>query len=88
MTVVQTRRDRRVAKRRREIMTTAKEMFLNLPYAQVNIEDIAEATDISKATVYKYFRSKLDIYSAIILDDAQSWSTRSMSSSCRPAVRR
>lgn len=67
----QTRRDRRAAKRRNEIMAIAKAMFLTRPYAQVGIEEVAEAADLSKATVYKYFRSKLEIYSAIILADAQ-----------------
>jgi len=52
-------------------MAIAKEMFLSRPYTQVVIDEIALAADMSKATLYKYFRSKLDIYSAIILEDAQ-----------------
>lgn len=71
MPLASARRLRRATKRRNEIMATAKEMFLSRPYAQVNMEDVAEAADVSKATLYKYFDSKLDIYSAIIIADAQ-----------------
>ncbi|MCC6209883.1 MAG: TetR/AcrR family transcriptional regulator [Burkholderiales bacterium] len=65
------RRARRAAKRRQEIMAIGKGMFLSRPYLQVSMEAIAEAADLSKATVYKYFSSKVEIYSAIILADAQ-----------------
>lgn len=65
------RRDRRAAQRRQEIMAIGKGMFLSQPYAQVSMEAIAEAADLSKATLYKYFGSKLEVYSAIILSDAQ-----------------
>lgn len=65
------KRKRRAARRRLEIMTIGKDMFLTRPYAQVSMESIAEAADLSKATLYKYFSSKVEIYSAIILADAQ-----------------
>jgi TetR/AcrR family transcriptional regulator len=70
------RRNRRAARRRQEIMTIAKGMFLSRPYVQVSMEAIAEAADLSKATLYKYFSSKVEIYSAIVLADAQMLADR------------
>lgn len=52
-------------------MVTAKAMFLSRPYQDVTMEEIADAADLSKATLYKYFGNKLEIYSAIILSDAR-----------------
>lgn len=65
------RRLRRVTRRRGEIMAIAKKMFLARPYSQVSVEEIALDAGLSKATVYSYFKDKLDIYSAIILADAK-----------------
>ncbi len=65
------RKQRRVARRRGEVMAIAKKMFLTRPYSQVSVEGIARTADLSKATVYSYFKDKLDIYSAIILGDAK-----------------
>jgi AcrR family transcriptional regulator len=70
------RRQRRVHKRRAEILATAKDMFLIRPYSQVSVEEISAACDLSKATVYSYFTSKLDIYSAIIVGDAELLASR------------
>jgi AcrR family transcriptional regulator len=66
------RRERKAEKRRREILVTAKELFLNRSYADVTVDEIAEAADISKATIYSYFDNKLAIYSAMILNDAET----------------
>lgn len=65
------RRERRAEKRRTEIVAIARQMFLASPYSQVSVEAIAAAVDLSKVTVYSYFESKLDIYCAILVADAQ-----------------
>lgn len=65
------RRGRRAGKRRTEIVAIARRMFLASPYSQVSVEAIAAAADMSKVTVYSYFGSKLDIYCAILVADAQ-----------------
>jgi AcrR family transcriptional regulator len=65
------RRERRAEKRRTEIVAIAREMFLASPYSQVSVEAIAAAAELSKVTVYSYFESKLDIYCAILVADAQ-----------------
>ncbi len=67
----QDRRERRAGKRRTEIVAVARKMFLASPYSQVSVEAIAAAAELSKVTVYSYFESKLDIYCAILVADAQ-----------------
>lgn len=65
------RRERRAEKRRAEIVAVARQMFLVSPYSQVSVEAIAAGAELSKVTVYSYFESKLDIYCAILVADAQ-----------------
>lgn len=65
------RRGRRAEKRRMEVVAIARQMFLANPYSQVSVEAIAAAADLSKVTVYSYFKSKQDIYCAILIADAQ-----------------
>ncbi|WP_428248275.1 TetR/AcrR family transcriptional regulator [Ferrovibrio sp.] len=66
------RKKRKIEKRRQEILTTAKQLFLNSSYLDVTMDEIAEAADMSKATIYSYFENKLEIYSAITLADAEA----------------
>jgi TetR/AcrR family transcriptional regulator len=66
------RRERKAEKRRREILVTAKDLFLSRSYTDVTVDEIAEAADVSKATIYSYFDNKLAIYSAMILGDAEA----------------
>ncbi len=48
--------------REREILETAGRLLLEHGYHDVNIGRIAEALDISRATIYQYFSSKEDVY--------------------------
>ncbi|MEL3890147.1 TetR/AcrR family transcriptional regulator [Ferrovibrio sp. MS7] len=66
------RKKRKIEKRRQEILSTAKQLFLNSSYLDVTMDEIAEAADMSKATIYSYFENKLEIYSAITLADAEA----------------
>lgn len=72
MVVNTARKQRKIEKRRREILGTAKKLFLNRSYLEVTVDEIADAADISKATIYSYFENKLDIYSAITIADAET----------------
>lgn len=65
------RRAQRAEQRRQDIIAIARDMFLAQPYSQVSVEAIAAAADLSKVTVYSYFDSKLAIYCAILVADAQ-----------------
>jgi TetR/AcrR family transcriptional regulator, regulator of autoinduction and epiphytic fitness len=56
------RRDRRKA----EIVRTATELLAEHGYQGMNLEDVAEQTDIAKATLYHYFSGKDELVAAVI----------------------
>jgi AcrR family transcriptional regulator len=56
------RRDRRKA----EIVRTATEILSTSGYQGMSLEDVAERTDIAKATLYHYFSSKDDLVAAAL----------------------
>jgi TetR/AcrR family transcriptional regulator of autoinduction and epiphytic fitness len=56
------RRDRRKA----EIVRTATSLLSSHGYQGMSLEDVAERTDIAKATLYHYFASKDDLVSAAL----------------------
>lgn len=61
-TRVSRRRDRRKA----EIVKTATTILADAGYAGMSLEDVAEKTDIAKATLYHYFSSKDDLVEAAL----------------------
>lgn len=50
------------AKRREKIICAAERLFAGTPFELVQMDDIAAAADIGKATVYRYFGSKDELY--------------------------
>lgn len=59
---VERRRDRRKA----EIVRTATALLSEHGYQGMNLEDVAERTDIAKATLYHYFSGKDELVAAVI----------------------
>lgn len=55
------RRDRKKARRRKEILDCAVELFVQRGYDHVTVDDIVEAVDIAKGTFFNYFPSKTDV---------------------------
>ena len=53
------------AARRKLILDCASAVFHKKGFADATIEDIAERAEISKGTIYLYFRSKADLYFSI-----------------------
>ncbi|MFW6160376.1 MAG: TetR/AcrR family transcriptional regulator [Acidobacteriota bacterium] len=49
------------------ILQTAEEVFVREGYTQANMDEIAEEAQFSKATLYRYFRSKKELFLEIIL---------------------
>ena len=62
----ESRRQRRFAKRRDEILDVAACVFAEKGYNDTKITEIAEALDIADGTLYNYFDSKRDILLAIM----------------------
>ena len=53
---------------RRNILNTAKELFLEKGVIQTTMDDIAANAECSKSTIYVYFKSKEEIFDCIVLD--------------------
>jgi AcrR family transcriptional regulator len=52
--------------RRAEIMNAARSIFARKGFARGIIDEIAQEAGVAKGTVYLYFRSKKDIYRAVL----------------------
>jgi AcrR family transcriptional regulator len=56
------RREREKLNRRREILQAAWAVFASKDYDSATIDNIAEAAELSKGTLYLYFRGKADLF--------------------------
>lgn len=54
--------------RRKEILLTARKLFVQKGYDQTSVNDILKIVDIAKGTFYYYFSSKEEVLQAIIMD--------------------
>jgi AcrR family transcriptional regulator len=59
------RKEREKEQRRQEIILAAEKVFFKKGVDNATMEDVAEQAELSKATLYLYFSSKDEIYSAI-----------------------
>lgn len=59
------RKQREKEKRRNEILDAAEELFFRQGLQQTTMDDLAARTELSKGTLYLYFRSKDEVYLAI-----------------------
>ena len=80
------RRQARVRATRQEVLTAARNLFLERGYPATTVEAIAEASDTPIATVYRLFGSKRAILSAA-LDVAFGGDDEPIAFGDRPAVR-
>lgn len=60
------RKEREREFRRQEILTAAVELFAEKGFQHTTLDDIAEAAEFGKGTIYNYFQNKEDIYLAIL----------------------
>jgi AcrR family transcriptional regulator len=61
----QARRQRRIERRRGEILQAAAQVFADKGYAGTTTKQIAEAADVAEGTLYNYFGGKREILLAI-----------------------
>lgn len=54
-----------MADRRSQILEGATKAFGEIGYVDCRVEDILDAADVSRATFYKYFSSKEDVFAAL-----------------------
>jgi AcrR family transcriptional regulator len=65
---IQERKAREKRARQELILNAAQKVFLAKGFEQTTIEDIAEQAELSKGTLYLYFKSKEDLYVAVFLN--------------------
>jgi len=61
------RRERDKERRRAEIIEAAERVFFCKGVDNATMDDVAEAAELSKGTLYLYFKNKEDLYLAIIV---------------------
>ncbi len=57
--------------RREQIIDSAAELFASLNFHQVLMDDVARRANLAKGTIYNYFKTKEELYLAIISDRLQ-----------------
>jgi len=63
------RRKREKENRKNAILKAARKLFFDKGFKNVTVESIAKKAELSKGSVYLYFKSKEDIYTQILLSD-------------------
>ena len=68
------RQQRRKRARRRRILRAAKQVFSQQGFRLTSMEEIARRAGLSVGALYLYFRSKEDLYVALLIDSMQRFS--------------
>ncbi|MCE9598063.1 MAG: TetR/AcrR family transcriptional regulator [Spirochaetia bacterium] len=63
---VQERKEREKAQRRTSILDAARSIIKEKPYDSIIMEDIANRLELSRATLYLYFKNKEEIYTTLL----------------------
>jgi AcrR family transcriptional regulator len=61
-------------------LLAARRIFARLGYSATNVEDIAREADMAKGTIYLYFKSKEEIFAAVLGNDIESLTDRTIES--------
>ncbi|MFO7935167.1 MAG: TetR/AcrR family transcriptional regulator [Bacteroidales bacterium] len=61
------RKEREKQQRREEIILAAEKVFFSRGFERATMDDIAEQAELSKGTLYLYFRSKEDLHLSVAL---------------------
>jgi len=61
------RREREKEQRRKDIIEAAEGVFFSKGWQTATMDDVAEAAELSKATLYLYFKNKEELYAAILV---------------------
>jgi len=67
------RREREKLAQREEMLAAATRLFSERGYANVSMHEIAHAAEFAIGTLYKFFRSKEDLYAALVREGAQKF---------------
>jgi len=67
------RREREKLTQRQEILAAALDLFAKKGYGNVSMQEIAENAEFAIGTLYKFFRSKEDLYRALVLEQTDEF---------------
>ncbi|MCB1324164.1 MAG: TetR/AcrR family transcriptional regulator [Spirochaetales bacterium] len=62
------RKEREKAERRRSILDAAREIIRSRPYEEITMEEISSRLELSRATLYLYFKNKNEIYATLLAE--------------------
>jgi len=65
--VIRERREREKAQRIRSILDAAEKVFFSKGYLKATMDEIALEAEISKPTIYQYFKTKDDLFFSLML---------------------
>lgn len=58
---------------KKEILETAKKLFMQKGYIAVTMSDLCDATGLSRGGLYRYFSSTSDVFVALLTSDKDNW---------------
>jgi AcrR family transcriptional regulator len=64
--------------RHQEVIEAACRIFARQGYAATNVEDIAKEAGMAKGTIYLYFKSKEEVFTAVLARDLESLTTKTI----------
>jgi len=64
---IQERKEREKEHRREEILTAAQKVFFTKGLQAATMDEVAEVAELSKGTLYLYYKSKEDLYLAVMM---------------------
>ncbi|HOO38026.1 MAG TPA: TetR/AcrR family transcriptional regulator [Deltaproteobacteria bacterium] len=74
--VIRQRKKRERDQRIQGILTAAKKVFFSKGYQRTTMDEIAFEAEISKPTIYQYFKTKDELYSALMLPFLEEFSAQ------------
>ena len=74
--VIQQRKKRERDQRIQSILSAAKKVFFSKGYLKTTMDEIAFEAEISKPTIYQYFKTKDELYSALMLPFLKEFSAQ------------
>jgi AcrR family transcriptional regulator len=67
------RREREKQAQRQEMLAAALDLFSKRGYGNVSMQEIAEKSEFATGTLYKFFRSKEDLYRALLTEQSEKF---------------
>ena len=61
------------AERMTAILASAAGLFDQQELSEISMRDIAECADLSKASLYSYFKTKEEVFAVLFLQECRSW---------------